>query len=180
MFGLFKSSAPAIKVADKIWMSKAAKLVACREMISLNSETLLVAWFPETFLSIADSLNLASDQRNLLLAKDLPSHSTHGRMVVFAEHYPLPSTEQQLFKQMAFKDVPVLSSLDEPMFSYFGGEKLIEIMQKLGMRENEVISHSFVTKAIANAQRKIGQKVKIENHADSQQEWFTKNLGGRS
>jgi hypothetical protein len=179
MFGLLKKSSQGVVVADKVWKSHAAKMAACKEMIAINPHVLLVVWFPESLSAMLSELMLPGDQRNVILAKDLHAQTTHGRMIVFAEHYPIPDTEQHLFKQLELKDVPVLSSLDEPLFSYFGGERLIATMEKLGMHEHEVIAHSFVTGAIAKAQRKIGEKVKIENRADSQQDWFRKNLGGR-
>jgi hypothetical protein len=176
MFGLFKKSIQDVAVADKVWKSYAAKMAACKEMLGINPDMLLVVWFPDSLSVMLRNLMLPSGQRNLVLAKDVCAHTIHGRMIVFAEHYPIPETERHLFKQLGLKEVPVLSSLDEPLFSYFGGEKLIDTMEKLGMHEHEVIAHSFVTRAIANAQRKIGEKVKIEDQADSQQEWFRKNL----
>ncbi|HEU5292145.1 MAG TPA: hypothetical protein VFU05_15955, partial [Cyclobacteriaceae bacterium] len=83
---------------------------------------------------------------------------------------------QELFTNLNLKEIPVTSSLDEPLFQHFGGEKLIDTMKKLGMKEDEVIGHSFVTSAIRNAQKKLEKKVRIEKTANGAEEWFRLNV----
>ena len=46
-------------------------------------------------------------------------------------------------------------SLDDPLMRIFGSDRLGGLMQKLGMKEGEAIEHSWVTKSIENAQRKV-------------------------
>jgi preprotein translocase subunit SecA len=74
------------------------------------------------------------------------------------------------------KEAVFYSSLDEPLFTYFGGEKIRALLTKLGMNENEAISHSFISKSIAQAQKKLQSRVAIEATAHSAAEWFAKNL----
>jgi preprotein translocase subunit SecA len=52
-------------------------------------------------------------------------------------------------------------------------------MKQLGMKENEVVGHSLVSKSIVNAQEKLERKAVAEKHATSQDEWFLKNIGPR-
>ena len=99
-------------------------------------------------------------------------------MVVFAEHYPLASVEQDLYARLQLKEVPVLSCLEEPLFMLFGGERTTEIMKNMGLADDEVIGHSMVTKAISRAQDKIVQRVGAgtDYPATSAKEWLTVNL----
>ncbi len=46
-------------------------------------------------------------------------------------------------------------SLEDNLMRIFASERVGAIMKKLGMRENEAIEHSFITRAIENAQRKV-------------------------
>ncbi|KPJ67555.1 MAG: preprotein translocase subunit SecA [Coxiella sp. DG_40] len=46
-------------------------------------------------------------------------------------------------------------SLEDKLMRIFASERLGAIMKKLGMKENEAIEHSFITRAIENAQRKV-------------------------
>jgi preprotein translocase subunit SecA len=72
--------------------------------------------------------------------------------------------------------VTVLTALDEALLMIFGGDKLIKIMQGLGMNEDEIIEHKMVSQSIANAQEKIEKKVTIEQSMRSQSEWIERNF----
>lgn len=172
MFGFFKSATSEVKVIDKIWMSCQAKWNACATMTQVNPNCLFIAWFEETHVELQKYLTPSM----VILAKNVNTTATQGRMILFAEHHPLSKVEQELFSRLNLREAPVLSALDEPLFQYFGGERTIEIMKKLGMGDNEIIGHSFINKAIRNAQRKIAKQVITERKATSQQEWFSLNL----
>jgi preprotein translocase subunit SecA len=66
--------------------------------------------------------------------------------------------------------------MDEPLFKHFGSEKLIPLMKMMGMKEDEVIEHSMVSKSIMKGQEKIAQQVSLEQTAGSQEEWMRKNI----
>lgn len=46
-------------------------------------------------------------------------------------------------------------SLEDDLMRIFGGNKLEKILQRLGFKEDEVITHSFISKAIEKAQKKV-------------------------
>ena len=46
-------------------------------------------------------------------------------------------------------------SLEDSLIRIFASERMAALMQKLGMKEGEVIEHPWVSKAISNAQRKV-------------------------
>lgn len=173
MFGLFKSNKPNVSVSDKVWMSHTAKLDACRRMLQANADCLFIAWFQATY----DELRQVLNTDNVLLAENANVGNTANRMVIFAEHYPIPDTEQRLFEALNLQEAPVLTALDEPLIMHFGGQRTIELLKKMGTSEDEIISHSFVNAAIRNAQEKIGKRVKIEQRKPSAEEWFKANLG---
>ena len=173
MFGLFKNSSKGVKVIDKVWISKQAKWNACVQMVKMDPSLLLVAWFEETFREIRDNPDLS---QNVIKAENISYDKTVGRMVVFSEHYPLSSVEQDIFVKLQLKEAPVLSSLEEPIFMTFGGERTIEIMKKLGVGDQEIIGHPMVTKSIRRAQESIAKKTGTNYPATSSKEWFTLNL----
>ena len=172
MFGLFKNSDKQLKINDKVWMSSLAKWNACKAMAQANNSCIFLAWFPETFEHIRNIL----PQHQIALADSFYPESTHKTILVFVEHYPLATVEESVFKRLGLSEVPVLSALDEPFFEKFGGEKTIDLMQKLGMKDDEVIAHSLITKSIRSAQSKIAAKVIIEVKTDSQKSWLEINL----
>lgn len=46
-------------------------------------------------------------------------------------------------------------SLEDELMRLFGSERISKIMDRLGIKEGEVIQHSMITKSITNAQRKV-------------------------
>src|SRR5690606_30365079 len=46
-------------------------------------------------------------------------------------------------------------SMDDNLMRIFGGERMKGLMEKLGMKEDEVIEHRWVTKRIEDAQRRV-------------------------
>jgi preprotein translocase subunit SecA len=56
-------------------------------------------------------------------------------------------------------------SLEDDLMRLFGGERLGQIMDRLGVEEGEVITHAMVTKAIERAQKKVeAQNYAIRKH----------------
>jgi preprotein translocase subunit SecA len=92
----------------------------------------------------------------------------------------LRKVEQHLFLQLNLPEANVLCSLDEPLFQLFDGPKLIDMMKRMGMTENEEIEHSMVSRSIQRAQEKIAEKISTNRRAASQNEWFELNKATQS
>ncbi|MEQ1585275.1 MAG: hypothetical protein ABL895_05310 [Cyclobacteriaceae bacterium] len=99
---------------------------------------------------------------------------------LFAGHYPLPSKEQLVIQRLntSFPKSEIIfcSSLDNPSFKIFGSERIVDLLDKLGMKEDEAIEHAMVTKAMENARTKVESSVTHETKAESEEEWFVKNV----
>ena len=171
MFNLFKKVKARPTVVDKVWSSKQAKWNACQQMLAVNPSCLFAAWFQETKEELEKSLGAT-----VRLAGDLSASDVAGNMIVFVEHHPFWKKEQAVFTRLGLVEVPVLSALDDPLMTYFGGEKVIELMKTLGMKEDESVGNKWVVRSIRNAQQKIQDKVEVEKPARSQAEWFSLNL----
>jgi preprotein translocase subunit SecA len=56
-------------------------------------------------------------------------------------------------------------SLDDDLMRIFGSERIASIMDRLGAEDGEVISHSLVSRAIGNAQKRVeGRNFEIRKH----------------
>ena len=99
---------------------------------------------------------------------------------LFAGHYPLPSKEQPVIQKLntSFPKSEIIfcSSLDNPSFKIFGSDRIVDLLDNLGMKEDEAIEHAMVTKAMANARTKVESSIAHETKADSEEEWFAKNV----
>lgn len=97
--------------------------------------------------------------------------------LLLAEIYPIRSTMMEFLANMnSHGTINCYTSMDSPFFETFGGDRMLALMDQLGMVENERIQHSMVTKSIIKAQEKIEAQVKSEYKTASLEEWVAMNL----
>ena len=105
-------------------------------------------------------------------------------LFVFVERFPLHSVSEQFLDRLErvavtrMQRVIFFTGLDEPLMSVFGGERLIQLMERLGMDPTERISHDMVDQSIENACRRIEKQVRRPMPADSDAEWFSRHFPG--
>jgi hypothetical protein len=176
MFSLFKKK-DSIPITDYIFMTSAAKWAALAQLQKEDNSVYFIGWFNDSLdigRSIFRQQNL--DDSRLLSAKECNSTNMQDHIVIFVEHYPLRNVETALFERLHLKKVKIYAALDEPLFLRFGGEKIVQLMQKMGMKETEMVQNNLISQAIRNAQEKMEKNLVIEQNADSQQDWIRKNL----
>ncbi|MGB3007892.1 MAG: hypothetical protein WBC06_15365 [Chitinophagaceae bacterium] len=176
MFNFFKKKEPETKVIDKILMDESGKLKAMFDEWSKDKNIAFIFWFDES-MRLAENYfsNQTSEPVTLLTTREAAMPQLNGKTPVFAEHYPLRTKEEELYQRMNLQTVQVFSSMREPLFQQFGGERIIQLMQKMGIKEDELIEHPLISGSIQKAQKKIEKKVLIEQTALSQADWFEKN-----
>ncbi len=174
MFSLFSKGGP--DVTDKVWMSMAAMQAGIAQWLADNANGVVAFWFREDRAALLKSLpeNLAG---RVLLTDTLTAEALKGKQLLVAGHYPLQSAEAAFAEGVGLKKMLVFSALDSPLFKRFGGDKIIEVAQGMGMKEDEGIEHFLVSSAIKKTQGKIADKVSSEMLAQSEEEWMRLNLG---
>lgn len=164
------------KTIDRVFISSKARLTAILEIIRNQPKLIFITWFEESSGQLETLLLTNNPQVEIYMAKEIAAHNVLDKPVVFFEHYPLITRETELIQKLQLKEAIFFSALEDPLFKHFGGDKIISMMEKMGLSENEAIEHPMITNAIRNAQEKISQEVSIESHARSQAEWFSKNI----
>ncbi len=172
MFGFGKKD-KSVPVRDVIYIAKDVKYKALCDLLLKDSNCKILCWFDAT-KSELQALLPGDRQADVVLTDQY--FSSPGPKLVFAEHYPLKQVEQELFKTLGIEKAIIYSALQEPLFATFGGEKIITMMRQMGMKEDEAIEHSMISKAIQNAQDKIEKKVLVEQRTSSAEEWIAMNL----
>lgn len=177
-FNLFgKSSSGDLKgVTDIVYSTTPAKFQALTELLSSDATIVLVVWFQDTYHQLRDFVQQAnqSAERVILYRQVEAMHGNHR--FVFAEHYPLHEKEAVVFEKLPHDGITVYSALDEPLFLYFGADKMKPMLAMLGLKTDEAISHKMVTQAIARGQEKIAGLVQNDFGAQHQAEWMNKHL----
>jgi hypothetical protein len=162
---------------DRAYISTTAKMNACADLARKDPKHLFICWFPYTAVKFKEFFRQQGLDENLITE----THHVHAskvqdRIPIFTEHYPLHSKEIELIKNWDKKNIIVFSALDEPLFKHFGSDKVIPMVKMLGMKEDEPIEHSLVSKSIIKGQEKIAEKVTIDQSANSQADWMMKNI----
>lgn len=166
-----------INITDIVFISVAAKWHACMEAFKQEPKTVFITWFEDTqqqLQSFFTQQNITGAE--IILYRQSASHFISNKQVIFAEHYPMRDKEINLYKSLNLAAIKVFSCLEDALFQYFGGNNLIEMLQKMGMSENEPLQHPMIAAALKNAQEKIASKVSLEQTVRSQTEWFSRNL----
>ena len=170
------------KFTNSIYISDNAKEKAIVALGQEDSSTIFIGWFTLTvahYRKIFVANNL--DETRVVEAKTFSNAKYGNNKIVFLEHYPLRAKEEALVQNSTQEIFTFYNSLTEPIFQYFGGDKIIELMKRMGGEEDEKIEHAMIDKSLLNAQQKIAQKVPFEtNTSSSQQEWMLVNVGSVS
>jgi len=101
---------------------------------------------------------------------------------LFVEHHPLLAVEGAALDLLEAvsathpQRVRFFVGLDEPWMAAFHGERVVGLMKALGMDMSEKLSHPMIDKAIGTARAKLSKRVKDVVPADSDTEWFARNL----
>lgn len=174
MFSFFKKKDKEAKVTDVVFASREAKWKALAEMGRQDGSFIFIAWFEESREQLQQYFDLRSVPNQVLTYREV--HHAAGSKAVFIEHYPLAKKEKDLFASLQLPSVIIYSSLDEALFTFFGGDRISSMLSKMGLDEHEPVSHNMITGAIYNAQEKLASKTMIEQSARSMEEWMQKNV----
>lgn len=158
----------------------------------LQARDIQVKDFEETFDFPTGESQAPSNQALIVMAeriseldgrvRQLRASETKDRelLLIVAEHHPLHECDEALVSFMS--NLPCRSricfhcALDEPLFKMFGGERILDVVKRLGLDERQSISHSMIRSAIERAQKKIKEKSTGNQRVDSMDEWFHYNL----
>jgi hypothetical protein len=181
MFNLFGKKKSSVLVKDLIWLTEEGKLKAILNECKKNNDTVIAVWFDNTYRKLE---TLLTDNElptaNIYIVRELTSHYLKNNLFIFAEHYPLRNKEDELFEKLGLSEVVIYSALDESLLTYFGGDRISDMVKQLGMKEDEPLQHKLIASSIKNAQEKIAGKVTVEQTANSPSDWFLYNLGKHS
>ncbi len=203
---LFGTKNTAVNRGDKVWMRDIHKyaglLKDIRTLMKENKLILVVYYFRQTGIMLnkyfednsleyttihtAGAINMNSI--NCVESASLNSEVFIANLqkperdiiIFFTEHYPLFETENTILKSIGILGKKCsycfYMSLEDPLMTLFGGDRITDVITKMGMKEDEMISHTMISSAIENVQKKIESKVYTELKSDSIQEWVERNL----
>lgn len=191
MFGLFKKKDRSPQAQYKFFVSEVEKYRHfAKEMLSADQGNFVLLYhFENTASEMARLLEAAqvafATDRNthasvwVLDSEEFITSEIHGTpTVIVTEIYPLAERDQQIIQKAAEKSLPVAfyASLDSAFFKMFAGERLLSLMEKLGVAPGEVLEHRMISSSVQRAQKKVAQQIGIEQrNKESIEAWISQN-----
>jgi len=126
--------------------------------------------------SVTLATNMAGRGVDIILGGNPPNYEEQkkvvelgGLYVLGTEHHEARRIDNQLRGRSGRQGDPGITrffvSLEDDLMRIFGGDKIKNLMNMLGLKEDQLIEHRFVAKAIAEAQAKIeGYNFDIRKH----------------
>ncbi len=179
LFGKKETDNFSKKFINIIYASDVAKQKGIIKYAQENSDTIFLAWFTNT----------ANNYKKLFLAKSLDENKIveailfsaakyQHQKIIFLEHFPLRAKEERLVQNCMQNEFIFFNALTEPIFAYFGSDRIIDLMGKMGYKEDDTVKHSMIDKSLLKAQKKIAESVQFEtNTSASQADWMLVNVG---
>jgi hypothetical protein len=185
-----------VQIDDRIWLTKQAKFAGIQRDIAQAladpngpDTVFVVAHFPNCFDELQSMVTAAGfDEGRVLviLSEALEDHmagvvsdQSHNLLLVVGERHPLPSHDDALQQFARGMSCPCRvmqhASLDDALFKLFAGEWVEKVLRQLGMKEDEPIESSMVSRRVRAAQKKIEDQATSNHPAQSTEEWLERN-----
>lgn len=105
---------------------------------------------------------------------------TNNVLLLFRGRYPIAIPENGVLEKLPMSkgNGAFYLSMEDEFLKTFGMERMVGLMEQLGMKDDESVEHSLVDRAIANVQRKLAEK-KSDHKCSSEHEWFQRNVHSR-
>jgi hypothetical protein len=193
MFGLFKSKKKEISTIDFIWKNDEVKYNALIKHLKEQDKSILIYYFEDSKNAIEEILTAASvnysNEANsfatkvwLMNASAIVQKSDIGnRTVIFAEHHPSFARENEIKEHLSDKlgiqEITFYTSFDDKLLQLFDSERILQLLEKMGFKDDEVIEHNMISSSIERAQKRIDENLSIHNNNTRQRkDWFDLNL----
>jgi hypothetical protein len=182
---------------DVIWMTKRAKYSGISAVVNRYLAeparpyaVLLVAHFPVCRLELEAVVRQGEfDPQAVIVApaenlkdRSVPvtaSDDSQNVVILVAERHPLRSHDAAIaeFAERLPCRCRLVHhvSLEDPVLRIFAGEWVRNVLQQLGMKENEAIESRMVGRRIQQATHKIERQAVSDMAADSADEWLQRN-----
>lgn len=196
MFGLFSKKTKKPKVRFIAYKSRVLKyknvLLSFKEP-SLHTSVLLVYFFDQTrdeVIQLCGAMELELSEQPekladpgyvLMSAHDLKNSNLNiVDQVIALEAHPLASVNALVsdpFEESNLKEIIFYVGMDESIISIFGGERITNILGKLGLEEDEPLEHPMITKSVIRGQERLESKIDFpKDIRTSQEAWEEANV----
>ncbi|MEQ8715878.1 MAG: hypothetical protein RIC80_22890 [Cyclobacteriaceae bacterium] len=195
MFGLFSSEPKGVKFDYITYVTKVQKYknVLIQFATAANDKhVVLIYFFDQTReellqlgtalkINMSEDVGLLSSPGYVLLNGQVLRKQGHIKadQVIFMEAHPIASVHREAgnyFLDSNIASITCYVGLDEALFQVFDGSRISNLLERMGVKDDEPIAHTMVSKSIEKAQEKLEQdNPNAKDVRSSQEDWLTQN-----
>jgi hypothetical protein len=169
---LFRKKEKTPEVIDYVWISQEAKLKGMLQLHRDQPEKRLVVWSEQTKTQVQDFFTQQTGKSpEVLQAHKMLPYRMEGQSFLFLEHHLFFSKEMQLLRSWKIEEALFLNAIDDPFFHSFNAERILRLLQAMGINEDEYLQHRMITTSIQRAQKSAEKKGTI-NIPKEIEDWF--------
>ena len=191
MFGLFKSKKKEITVKDLVLKSDTAKYKGLVRRLNQSDKVIILYYFEDTKEELENYLDTQSIQyttTNSFAAKVwimkansiLQKSDVNNRDLLFIEHHPSFKKEKEItdhiMNNLSVNEVTFFVSLEDELLKFFGSDRISDMMEKMGFKDDDALEHTMISKSIERTQMKMDESVLMPSDTRNSKDWFTMNL----
>ena len=183
-FGIFGKQKPGginKEFTNVIYASDLAKENGVVKYAQENTDCIFIAWFKNTAVNFRNCFAENSIKEDRVIeSKAFSAAKYQTQKIIFLEHFPLRAKEEALIQNCIQTEFVFFNSLTEPLFQYFGANKIAEQLYKMGFKADETIQNKMIDNSLKKAQLTIAEKVQFESNVSiSQADWMLVNVGDK-
>jgi hypothetical protein len=191
MFGLFNNKKEIVS-SDFVWKNEFIKYNALIKHLQQSEKSVLIYYFEDTKAEVENYLTTAqmnfSTEANSFATKVwllnantlLHKSSIDNRTVFFAEHHPSYLQEKEiktyLFEKLSVHEVIFYNSFEDKLMQMFGSDRILHLMERMGLKDDEAIQHSLISSSLEKVQQKVDAKISINSITRLRKDWFEINM----
>lgn len=195
MFGLFSSKPKGVKFDYITYVTKVQKYknVLTKFAHAADDKHVVLIYFFESsraeLLQLSTALGVRMSEQVALLSspgyvllngQELEKEGhIKADQVIFMEAHPIASVQREAgnyFLDSEIASIACYVGLDEALFQVFGGSRISGLLEKMGVKDDEPIAHSMVSKSIERAQEKLEKdNPSARDIRSSQEDWLKEN-----
>lgn len=199
LFDWLKGSKRKVEVAGyRIWLTHAAKIAGIRKEAAAAiadpagpNAVIAVAHFDDCLQQLAAAAAGLDPNRIRVTRSDcLPSRpptdliaDESSLLILVGERHPLASHDDDVLEfaqsQPCRCRVVYHVSLEDPLLKPFAGEWVENILRRLGMKEDEAIESTMVSRRIQRELNRIAKTATGDAPANSAAEWLERNCASK-
>ncbi len=163
------------KQFKEIAQGKGLRTHLAQSISELQTST-LERWLSRTEIILLKSAGISKND----LSQKMPLRAEIAYSPFLLERYPIPGPDELILKYTSgrsdMKSLTGFVALDEAWLKEILSGRVLDLMKRLGVDENEMLQHQLISNSLTKVQKKLARTVRRDIPQDSLEKWLEANV----